>query len=288
MAALGELAGRDRADGCRACTRRSPPSLAAASGGDTVVERHRRRGARATAVRETKLRARHRAVIVPYETLVVHVGRPAPRGAAGDNQREAARRSLEDDCRARGRASASGVALEVIPNDALARRRRSCAVSRATLELGRTPASASTSAMRTCSATSSTPSNRSRATLDHARARQPRAARRPPAALRRHHRLGARAARAAEGRLRRRADVRAGRRRRSGERRWPRARTPAAAWKRSWPSTATPETTMTTYIEHIAEHEGQTVTLAGGCTTAGRAARSTSSPSATAPASSRR
>ena len=55
------------------------------------------------------------ARIVPYRHLVVHVGVPDGRAASADNQREAARRALEE-IEARAAEVGVSLALEVIPN----------------------------------------------------------------------------------------------------------------------------------------------------------------------------
>ena len=70
---------------------------------------------RQAAVREAEAAlaiARH----IPYDVLVVHLGTPASKGSAADNNRGAALRSAEEICRA---AEPLGVrvALEVIPNE---------------------------------------------------------------------------------------------------------------------------------------------------------------------------
>jgi sugar phosphate isomerase/epimerase len=55
------------------------------------------------------------AARIPYRYLVLHVGIPAKGPAPGDNQPDAARRSIEEICRLAD-TRAVGVALEVIPN----------------------------------------------------------------------------------------------------------------------------------------------------------------------------
>ena len=69
---------------------------------------------RQTAVRET-IAAMALATRVPFRYLVVHVGTPDTYSAPGDNNADAARRSVEDICAA---AADQGVrvALEVMPN----------------------------------------------------------------------------------------------------------------------------------------------------------------------------
>ena len=118
--------------------------------------------------------------------------RPRPGAAAGDNNRATRRaRALEEICRL---AEPLGVrlAFEVIPNELSTPQRWSTLLERRPRRAG-TPASASTSATRTCSATSSTPSRRvGRAPDRDARARQPRRERRAPGARSRADRLGRR------------------------------------------------------------------------------------------------
>ena len=71
--------------------------------------------ARQAAVHEAGL-ALEIARRIPFDVLVVHLGTPAGKAGAGDNNRGAALRSAEDICR---RAEPLGVrvAFEVIPND---------------------------------------------------------------------------------------------------------------------------------------------------------------------------
>ena len=70
---------------------------------------------RELAVRETLL-SLDLARVLPYETLVLHVGVPHEHAAGGDNQRDAARRSLEAIAE-RATDVDVALALEVIPND---------------------------------------------------------------------------------------------------------------------------------------------------------------------------
>jgi len=71
-------------------------------------------GAREAAVNETGLALRL-AERIPFEVLVVHLGTPTAREAAGDNHRASAVRSLEEIC---SLAEPRGVkvAVEVVPN----------------------------------------------------------------------------------------------------------------------------------------------------------------------------
>ncbi len=118
--------------------------------------------ARAKAMDETE-RALQIARRIPFGVLVTHLGLPRSQPAAAtDNSRDAARRSLDElqklaeplgvHDRARGD-----------PERTVAGRRRSCTSSR-TSSRSRAPASASISAMRTWTATWSTPSKPFRST----------------------------------------------------------------------------------------------------------------------------
>jgi sugar phosphate isomerase/epimerase len=77
---------------------------------NAVSDRERREAA----VRETET-ALKLAERIPFDVLVVHLGSPTSREAAGDNHRASAVRSLEEICEA-ARPRGVRVAVEVIPN----------------------------------------------------------------------------------------------------------------------------------------------------------------------------
>lgn len=86
-----------------------------ARAGQTLSNAASAPAARQAAVREAE-RALQMAWDIPYDVLVVHLGRPAAGSDAGDNARAAAARSAEDICRLAAPLGVK-VAFEVIPND---------------------------------------------------------------------------------------------------------------------------------------------------------------------------
>jgi sugar phosphate isomerase/epimerase len=116
-AAVDELAGWLEATGLRLFSVHAPIVEVCAGGvwGPALSLAAADAAARARAIDETRA-ALALARTIPYRHLVVHLGRPdAPHPPAGDNSRDAVRRSLETLYEA---ATAAGVtlALELIPN----------------------------------------------------------------------------------------------------------------------------------------------------------------------------
>ena len=124
IARLGAVAGGDRARRCTAFTRRSPTSSAGARARRPISTASGAHAAREAAVREAEA-ALKIARQIPFGVLVLHLGTPTSMTQRG--RQSPRRRASAASRRSAGWPTRRGVrvALEVIPNRAVASRRRS-------------------------------------------------------------------------------------------------------------------------------------------------------------------
>ena len=254
VAGIEEHLARQRGCGRTRCTRRSTESLSRRRLGPGVLDRARRRGA-AKARRSTKRvgRAARGRIDSAPAFVVLHPGMPTAQQP--DATRQPARRvRAKRGGAARGRRAArrpAGARGDPEPDLGDAERWWTCS---RTSSRPTGSASASTPGMRSCSATSSRPWRRSRGTWSRRTCTTTTGARRPPGAVRRRHRLGRRVLMALqkigyEGTWMFEL---------AGDRRHARVLETARSARGAGSNESVD---VMTYIQDIAKHEGQTVTI---------------------------